>query len=39
MSIKNEQLIFQCLKRKQNYKKEYKELIKRFSNTILQWRH
>ena len=33
MSIKNNQLIFQCLKCKKNYKKDYKELIKRFANT------
>ena len=33
MSIKNKQLISQCLKCKKNYKKEHKELIKRFANT------
>ena len=33
MTIKNNQLIFQCLECKKNYKKEYKELIKRFANT------
>ena len=33
MSIKNNQLIFQCLEYKKNYKKDYKELIKRFANT------
>ena len=38
MSIKNNQLIFQCLEFnsiecKKNYKKDYKELIKRFANT------
>ena len=33
MSIKNNQLIFQCLECKKNYKKDYKELIKRFANT------
>ena len=33
MTIKNNQLIFQCLESKKNYKKDYKELIKRFSNT------
>ena len=33
MSIKNNQLIFQCLEYKKNYKKDHKELIKRFANT------
>ena len=33
MSTKNNQLIFQCLECKRNYKKGYKELIKRFANT------
>ena len=33
MSIKNNQLIFQCLKCRNNYKKGYKELFKRFANT------
>ena len=33
MSIKNNQLISQCLKCKKNYKKNYKELIKRIANT------
>ena len=33
MSVKNNQLIFQCLECKRNYKKDYKELIKRFANT------
>ena len=33
MSIKNNQLIFQGLECKKNYKKDYKELIKRFANT------
>ena len=32
-SIKSNQLIFQCLECKKNYKKDYKELIKRFANT------
>ena len=32
MTIKNNQLVFQCLECKKNYKKDYKELIKRFSN-------
>ena len=33
MSIKNNQFIFQWLECKKNYKKDYKELIKRFANT------
>ena len=34
MSIKDNQLILQCLECKKNYNKDYnKELIKRFSNT------
>ena len=33
ISIKNHQLIFQCLQCKKNYKKDYKELIKIFANT------
>ena len=33
MSIKKNKLIFQCLECKKNYKKDYKELIKRFANT------
>ena len=33
MSIKNNQLIFQCLECKKNCEKYYKELIKRFANT------
>ena len=33
MLIKNNQLIFQCPECKNNYKKDYKELIKRFANT------
>ena len=33
MSIKNNQLIFQCLECKRYYKKDYKDLIKRFANT------
>ena len=33
MSIKKNKLIFQCLECKKNYKKDYKELIKRFENT------
>ena len=33
MSIKNNQLIFQGLECKKNYKKDYKELIKRFAIT------
>ena len=32
MTIKNNQLVFQCLECKKNYKKGYKELIKRVSN-------
>ena len=33
MSTKKNKLIFQCLECKKNYKKDYKELIKRFANT------
>ena len=33
MSIKTNQLIFQCLECKKSYKKDYKELITRFANT------
>ena len=33
MSIKKNKLIFQCLEFKKSYKKDYKELIKRFANT------
>ena len=32
MTIKNNQLVFQCLECKNNYKKDYKGLIKRFAN-------
>ena len=33
MSIKNNELISQCLECKKHYKKNYKELIKRITNT------
>ena len=34
MSVKDDQLIFRCLERKKNYKKDFnKELIKRLANT------
>ena len=33
MSFKDNQLYFQCLECKKNYKKDYKELVKRFANT------
>ena len=33
MSIKNNQLISACLQCKENYKKDYTKLIKRFANT------
>ena len=34
MSVKNDQLIFQCLECKKNYKKDFnKESIKRFAST------
>ena len=33
MTIKNNQLVFQCLECKNNYKKDYKGLINRFANT------
>ena len=33
VSIKYNQLVFQCFECKKNYKKDYKELIKRFANT------
>ena len=33
MSIKNNKLIFQCLECKMSYRRDYKELIKRFANT------
>ena len=32
MSIKNNKLIFQCLECKMSYRRDYKELIKRFAN-------
>ena len=33
MLIKNNQLLFQCLECKKYYKKDYKDLIKKFANT------
>ena len=33
MSIKNNQLIFQCLECKKNYNKDCKELMNKFANT------
>ena len=41
MLIKKNKLILQCLACKKNYKKDYKELIKKFANTyeFWQWRH
>ena len=32
MSVKNNQVIFQCLEYKKNHKKDYQELIKKFAN-------